>query len=365
MSKYSIEVFDKIQQLITQVIHRGERTTADHFPHDHSEDRLDLVQPRTVLRRVHEPDAVTRLRQELLAARHRFQYPAHPLLAQRRRDLTRLGHHLHQGLRTMDVQVIRHEHPRRAPGRSAIVCSMWLAKSASVRVGPIVGAINSPVVTWKLPIRVNVPCRSYSNSIRAGFPAIIGLVGRDPFQRLDARHLVHADGMGVLSPLHLRCREVRVADRLDLLLKLLRVLLGGVEPIPALVGLHGGLAEVAAHLGRRDRRDDAPLDDLVGQFVGRPVGDGPAGLLGGLAGDREDLGDLLRGELAGGAGAGFVGEQRFDGPTQVGFGLAALQVNEAGTKPWPSVVASVRLGVVPGRPLQRCLRCEGRRRPRG
>ena len=42
---------------------------------------------------------------------------------------------------------------------------------------PIVGAINSPVVTWKLPIRVNVPCRSYSNSIRAGFPAIISLVG--------------------------------------------------------------------------------------------------------------------------------------------------------------------------------------------
>ena len=109
-----------------------------------------------------------------------------------------------------------------------------------------------------------------------------------------------------------------------------RVLLGGVEPIPALVGLHGGLAEVAAHLGRRDRRDDAPFDDLVGQFVGRPVGDGPAGLLGGLAGDREDLGDLLRGELAGGAGAGFVGEDRFDGPAQVGFGLAALQVNEAG-----------------------------------
>src|SRR5271165_5946323 len=64
-----------------------------------------------------------------------------------------------------------------ADGAVATVCSMWLAKSASVRVGPIVGAINSPVVTWKLPIRVNVPCRSYSNSIRAGFPAIISLVG--------------------------------------------------------------------------------------------------------------------------------------------------------------------------------------------
>ena len=123
---------------------------------------------------------------------------------------------------------------------------------------------------------------------------------------------------------------VRVADRLDLLLKLLRVLLGGVQPIPALVGLQGGRAEVAAHLGRRDRRDDAPLDDLVGQFVGRPVGDGPARLLGGLAGDREDLGDLLRGELAGCARARCVAEDRCGGPAQVGFGLAALPINQAG-----------------------------------
>ena len=44
-----------------------------------------------------------------------------------------------------------------ASGSVATVCSMWLAKSASVRVGPIDGVINSPVVTWKLPIRVNVP----------------------------------------------------------------------------------------------------------------------------------------------------------------------------------------------------------------
>src|SRR5271167_4675693 len=103
MGKYSIEIGDKIQQFITQIVHRGERTPANHFPHDYPEDHLDLVQPRTVLRRVHEPDAVTRLRQEHLAARHRFQHPAYPLLAQRRGDLTRLGHHLHQGLRTMDV----------------------------------------------------------------------------------------------------------------------------------------------------------------------------------------------------------------------------------------------------------------------
>src|SRR5580692_12392156 len=67
MRKHSIEIFDKIRQFITQIIHRFERTTANHFPHDHPKDRLDLVQPRTVLGSVHEPDAVTRIRQELLA----------------------------------------------------------------------------------------------------------------------------------------------------------------------------------------------------------------------------------------------------------------------------------------------------------
>ena len=57
-----------------------------------------------------------------------------------------------------------------ASGSVATVCAMWPTKSASVRVGPIVGAINSPVVTSKLPISVNVPCRVYSNSIRSHFP---------------------------------------------------------------------------------------------------------------------------------------------------------------------------------------------------
>ena len=122
-------------------------------------------------------------------------------------------------------------------------------------------------------------CRSYSNSIRPASPRSSASSG-GPLQRLNARHL-DADGLGILVPLQRRAPRGRCStDRLDLLLKLLRVLRGGVQPIPALVGLQGGRAEEAAHLGRRDRRDDAPLDDLVGQFVGRPVGDGPARLLG-------------------------------------------------------------------------------------
>ena len=176
---------------------------------------------------------------------------------------------------------------------------VWLAKSASVRVGPIVGAIKSPVVTVEVADQGQRPVPLVLELDPCRLPRDHRLGRGGPLQRLNARHLVDADGVGVLGPLPRRRRAVRVADRLDLLRKLLRVLLGGVQPIPALVGLQGGRAEVAAHLGRRDRRDDAPLDDLVGQFVGRPVGDGPARLLGGLAGDREDLGDLLRDLLPG------------------------------------------------------------------
>jgi hypothetical protein len=40
----------------------------------------------------------------------------------------------------------------------------------------IVGAIIWPRTTCQLPIKHNVPCRVYSNSIRAGWPGFIGIV---------------------------------------------------------------------------------------------------------------------------------------------------------------------------------------------
>ena len=176
---------------------------------------------------------------------------------------------------------------------------------------------------------------------RAGFPAIISLVGA----------IRSSAWMPVISSTHTvwvswvrsqrRRREVCVADRLDLLLKPGRVPLGGVEPIPALVGLHGGLAEVAGphswevEIDTTMRRLTAwSASSWAVQWVmGRPDFSGE------LAGDREDHCDLLRGELPGGAGAWAVGEDRLDSPAQVGFGLAALEVQSGRTRPWPSDVA--------------------------
>src|SRR5271165_1415253 len=81
LGEHMIEILDEFQQLATQIFHRWERTTPDHLPHDHPEDHLDLVQPRAVLRQIHEPNPVARLRQERLPARHRLQYPTRPLLS--------------------------------------------------------------------------------------------------------------------------------------------------------------------------------------------------------------------------------------------------------------------------------------------
>src|SRR5271157_3048127 len=66
LCEYAIEIHEEVQQLRAQVRHGGERATPDHLPHDHTEDHLDLVQPRTVLRKIHKPDPMTRLRQERL-----------------------------------------------------------------------------------------------------------------------------------------------------------------------------------------------------------------------------------------------------------------------------------------------------------
>ncbi|MDB5351267.1 MAG: hypothetical protein JWN86_2514 [Planctomycetota bacterium] len=46
----------------------------------------------------------------------------------------------------------------------------------------------------------------------------------------------------------------------------------------------------------RDAVHDAALDDLVGDLAAAPVGDRPPGVRGGLAGQRHDPADLLRGD---------------------------------------------------------------------
>jgi hypothetical protein len=68
-------------------------------------------------------------------------------------------------------------------------------------------------------------------------------------------------------------------------------------------------------MARGDGFDDAASGDLVGDLAARPVGDGPLGLLRGLAGQGDDLTDLLGGDPG-----------RSPGPRGVGQSLLHAQV---------------------------------------
>ncbi|HKI25120.1 MAG TPA: hypothetical protein VKA07_02285, partial [Candidatus Sulfotelmatobacter sp.] len=61
--------------------------------------------------------------------------------------------------------------------------------------------------------------------------------GGDSLKRLQAGHLVRTDRVGIVVLGQLGCLEVTIADGLDLLLELHRVLLRRVQPVAAFVGL--------------------------------------------------------------------------------------------------------------------------------
>ena len=75
---------------------------------------------------------------------------------------------------------------------------------------------------------------------------------------------------------------------------------------------------------------NAALDDLVGQFPRRPVGNRTPGLFGRLTGDRQDLSDLLGGELAAAPRPRQVAENLFHGVSEDRRFLQALDDGQLG-----------------------------------
>jgi len=51
-------VNQELAKLLLEIVHREEVSSSDHFPHDDSEHRFNLIQPGTVLGQVHETNAV-------------------------------------------------------------------------------------------------------------------------------------------------------------------------------------------------------------------------------------------------------------------------------------------------------------------
>ena len=69
-----VEVRDEPLDPLAQIRHRLETTSLQHPAYQDAEPNLNLVHPRRVARRVHKPDAMTRVFQECLSRLFRFQY---------------------------------------------------------------------------------------------------------------------------------------------------------------------------------------------------------------------------------------------------------------------------------------------------
>src|SRR5262249_22126631 len=136
----------KGQDLVAQVFRRDEVAPPDHLAHDDPEDNLHLVHPRTVLGGVDEADAVRQVTQELLPRLHGFQCPLFPFLP---RSSSSPHSRATNSPRRAEEWMFRLSSTNTCPasGSRFTVLSMWATKSSSVRVGPSVGAINSPVTT--------------------------------------------------------------------------------------------------------------------------------------------------------------------------------------------------------------------------
>ncbi len=69
MGHRGVVIVEELAELLLQIGHGGEVAPPHDLPHDYPKRRLHLVQPRTVLRQVDEPDAMGRIAQEFAACR--------------------------------------------------------------------------------------------------------------------------------------------------------------------------------------------------------------------------------------------------------------------------------------------------------
>ena len=160
------------------------------------------------------------------------------------------------------------------------------------------------------------------------------------FQGLNARHLVHAHRVRIVLEIQFRSFQVRVADRLHLLFEYFGVLLRGVEPILAAMGLEISLGQIAIHLTGGDGFDNGPLDRLVGQFSAGPRFDRSARLTGRFTSQGNDPCDLFGAVSARRTATRRVTKNVFDGAAEHGLRLTTIQWPPERQRTAASVVAS-------------------------
>src|SRR4029450_10410775 len=187
--------------------------------------------------------------------------------------------------------------PHPAAGSVATVWSMCAVKSASVRVGPTVGATRRPWTTSKLAMRHCVPWRTYSNSRRSTWPGRPGSVGAArsrawipvissvlttcPPRAWSAGASAYTVQTGAICAARTAGSRSRGVSQYRLWCGLTAAAPKNQAPPDAAGG---------------DTLDDAPLDRLISQFAGRPLANGPARVGRWLAGHGHDLAAVVGGE---------------------------------------------------------------------
>src|SRR2546425_2010519 len=174
---------------------------------------------------------------------------------------------------------------------------MWARKSASVRVGPTEGQMTSPVTTSKLIMNDSVPWRMYSNSRRSTLP---GRSGKPGAARSKAWTPVISSVLMTRSPSATRAVASRYVPHTSAIFPSRSSdgsSAAGVSQYRIRCGLRSAAFEQPPRVARRDRLNDAPPHDLIGQLTVAPLADRSVRVCGRLARQGDNLAHLLRREL--------------------------------------------------------------------
>jgi hypothetical protein len=107
----AVEVANELEDPLAQIVEGYEARPLEQPAHEDAEPQLHLVEPRAVLGRVDEADAMGNIGKELLATGKRLEDAAAAFLPEVLADLAPFGHELDQRLGHMRVELVQHEDP--------------------------------------------------------------------------------------------------------------------------------------------------------------------------------------------------------------------------------------------------------------
>src|SRR6266545_2006734 len=133
-----VEVLDEIEHARSQIFKRSKAGTLEKAASQDGEPDLDLVEPRAVAGGIDESNSVGGVLQEGLTRLLRLEDALLALEAELLLDAAAFGDQLNQRGGSVGIELVGHEDPWRVGIGVDSPRDVGAAKSASVRVGPIV-----------------------------------------------------------------------------------------------------------------------------------------------------------------------------------------------------------------------------------